>query len=141
MLLSAGVVMWFVARSDFAAPMTIPYAMIIAIACAAVGVLIAALAIRTFNSADTTIDPLHPEEASSLVSSGIFSRTRNPMYLGLTLVLGAWLIWLGSLTNVFVLAAFVIFVTEFQIKPEEAALRALFGSSYDDYCRDVRRWL
>lgn len=141
LLLITGVVMWFVARSEFAAPITIPYALIIALVCASSGLLIAVMAFRRFNSADTTIDPLHPEEASSLVRSGIFSRTRNPMYLGLMLILSAWMIWLASLTNVLVLVAFVVLITELQIKPEEAALRILFGSSYDDYCRDVRRWL
>ena len=132
--------MWFVARSTFAYPMSIPFALIIAIALAVMGFGIALLALRQFVAVDTTVDPLKPHEASSLVHNGIYGRTRNPMYLGLMLILTGWTIWLGSPTNILVLAAFFLLITELQIKPEEAALRTLFGSAYDDYCRSVRRW-
>ena len=133
--------MWFVARSEFAFPLAIPFSALIAIACAGIGVLIAVLALRQFKTAETTIDPLTPEEASSLVRSGVFGHSRNPMYVGLILVLTGWCIWLGSLANVLVLVAFFVLITELQIKPEEAALRTLFGKEYEDYCSDVRRWL
>ena len=141
LLLTAGVIMWLVSRSSFAFTVSIPFALIIAIALAALGFGIAFLALRQFVAVDTTIDPLNPHEASSLVNSGIFARSRNPMYLGLMLILTGWAVWLGSLTNIMVLVAFLALITEVQIKPEEAALRTLFGSAYDDYCRNVRRWL
>ena len=133
--------MWLVARSEFAFPLAVPFAALIAITCAGIGVLIAVLALRQFRAAETTIDPLTPEEASSLVRSGVFGHSRNPMYVGLILVLTGWCIWLGSLANVLVLVAFFVLITELQIKPEEAALRTLFGNEYEDYCRDVRKWL
>lgn len=141
LLAIAAAIMWFVARSEFALPLSIPFRTVISIACAAAGVLIAVLALLQFRSAGTTINPHTPEKASSLVRSGIFGQSRNPMYVALMLILIAWLIWLASLSNVLVLVAFFVSITELQIKPEEAALRALFGDEYDDYCKDVGRWL
>jgi protein-S-isoprenylcysteine O-methyltransferase Ste14 len=108
---------------------------------AAVAVLIAGSAIRQFGAAETTVNPLKPDTASALVQTGIFGKTRNPMYLGLLVALCGWAIWLQSLSNVGVLVAFVIVIYEMQIKPEEAALRKLFGEDYERYCQKVRRWI
>lgn len=140
-LLLSGVTMWFVARSTYAFAVEIPFAWAIAVVLAASGVLVIATAIRQFSAAETTVNPLQPQEATSLVATGIFSRTRNPMYLGLLLILTAWSVYLQSLGNVFVLLAFVLYITYLQIKPEEAALRKIFGQGYEDYCARVRRWL
>ena len=63
------------------------------------------------------------------------------MYVGLSLVLTGWAIWLQSFGNIAVLVVFVIVLTELQIKPEEAAMRTLFGDEYEDYCKRVGRWL
>jgi protein-S-isoprenylcysteine O-methyltransferase Ste14 len=140
LLLIFGIAMWFVARSGFAYPVAVPYALIIAIAVAVLGVSISVNALRQFSAAETTINPLQPDEATSLVQGGIFGKTRNPMYVGLSLVLTGWVIWLESLGNIAVLLVFVLVLTELQIKPEEAAMRTLFGDEYDDYCKRVRRW-
>jgi len=140
-LLLSGIAAWFVARSGFAYPVAIPYALVIAIGLAAAGLLIAGSAIRLFGSAETTVNPLKPSEASALVDTGIFARTRNPMYLGLLFVLAGWAVWLQSATNILILLAFVLYITELQIKPEEAALRQIFGQDYEDYCQRVRRWI
>lgn len=140
LLLVFGAAMWFVAHSEFAYTVTIPYALLPAIVLAAVGVLISARAIRQFRAAETTMNPLQPETASALVQNGIFGVTRNPMYLGLLLVLAGWCVWLQSLGNLGVLLVFVVALTELQIKSEEAALRKIFGADYEQYCRRVRRW-
>jgi protein-S-isoprenylcysteine O-methyltransferase Ste14 len=140
-LLLSGIAMWFVAHSEFAYSVAIPFALAVAIALAAVGIFIAASAIRQFSAAETTVNPLRPEEATSLVNSGIFARTRNPMYVGISLVLSAWAIWLQSMSNILLLLAFVLYITYLQIKPEEAAMRKIFGQAYTDYCKRVRRWI
>lgn len=140
-LLLSGIAAWFVAKSDYAFTVDVPYALALAVIFAAVGIYVAGTAIRRFNSAETTVNPLRPHEASSLVDAGIFSRTRNPMYLGLLLVLSGWVIWLQSFGNLLVLVLFVLYINELQIKPEEAALRKLFGQAYVDYCKRVRRWV
>jgi len=141
LLVLFGVAMWFVAKSEFAYPVSIPFALVIAIMLAAVGVLIAVLALRRFSAAETTVNPLKPDTATSLVQSGIFSKSRNPMYVGLVIDLVAWAVWLQSLGNIAMLLVFIIMLNEWQIKPEEAAMRKLFGHEYETYCRKVRRWL
>ncbi|MGI9202197.1 MAG: methyltransferase family protein [Woeseiaceae bacterium] len=140
-LLLSGIAAWFIAHSEYGYPIDIPFALIVAIVLATSGLLIAARAIRQFAKAETTVNPLQPSEASSLVDTGIFARTRNPMYLGLLLVLLGWSVWLQSAGTILVLLAFVLYLTELQIKPEEAALRKVFGQTYIDYCARVRRWI
>ena len=140
LLLLSGVVMWFVARSEFAYPFSLPYSLVFAIVLAAIGAMVSVSAIKKFRAADTTVNPLKPDTASSLVHTGIFRLSRNPMYVGLLFFLSGWAVWLGSLSNVVVLLAFVLFITELQIKPEEAALKKLFGQGYIEYCQRVRRW-
>lgn len=110
-------------------------------ALAAVGVLIAIVAVVSFRQARTTIHPLSPQKSSALVQGGLFRFSRNPMYLGMALVLLAWSFWLGAPATLIGPVAFVAVITRLQILPEERALRALFGAGYDDYCRRTRRWL
>jgi protein-S-isoprenylcysteine O-methyltransferase Ste14 len=105
------------------------------------GVLIALLGVLAFRRASTTVDPRYPDKVRELVASGVYRWTRNPMYLGMLLVLTAWGVYLSSLLAFVVLPAFVLYVTRFQIIPEESAMRANFAESYTDYCHRVRRWL
>jgi len=105
------------------------------------GFVIPLLAVRTFRRAGTTLDPINIETASSLVTSGIFRYSRNPMYVGLTTMLLGWAIWLGSPVTVLGPIAFALFINRFQIIPEERVLGAKFGAAYDAYCQSVRRWL
>jgi protein-S-isoprenylcysteine O-methyltransferase Ste14 len=97
--------------------------------------------VLAFRSARTTVDPMHPERASQLVVSGIFRRSRNPMYLGLLFLLVAWAVFLGQPLALITVPVWVAYITRFQIAPEEAALRRLFGASYVVYCGKVRRWI
>jgi protein-S-isoprenylcysteine O-methyltransferase Ste14 len=107
----------------------------------AAGLGVIALAIAQFARARTTIDPLHPAAASTLVSGGVFRVTRNPMYLGLALVLAGLALWLGDGGSALLVAGFVAYITRFQIVPEERALRAHFGEAFEAYAARVRRWL
>lgn len=140
-LLVFGAAMWFLAHSEFVYHINIPYALVAAITLAASGVLIIATAMRQFRAAETTVNPLKPETASALVQSGIFGKTRNPMYVGLLLILTGWAMWLESLSCLGVLLLFIVAITELQIKPEERALRSLFGEEYESYCGKVGRWI
>ena len=97
--------------------------------------------VLAFRIAGTTVNPLRPELASQLVVSGIYRRTRNPMYLGLLGVLAAWAVCLGQPLALLMLPVWVWYIGRFQIQPEEAALHRLFGSSYTAYCGKVRRWV
>lgn len=95
----------------------------------------------SFRRAKTTINPINPENASSLVNSGIYGVSRNPMYLGLALLLVAWAVYLSSLWSLVGVLAFILYVNRFQITPEERALTALFGDQFLSYQSKVRRWL
>jgi protein-S-isoprenylcysteine O-methyltransferase Ste14 len=97
--------------------------------------------VRAFGRARTTVDPLRPQRASALVTSGIYQRTRNPMYVALAIALLAWAIWLGHPLALLGVVAFVAWMNRYQIAPEEHALRALFGAEFERYCSEVRRWL
>ena len=113
----------------------------IAIVFIACGVLIELIAVAAFFRAKTTVNPLRPDTASKLVVQGLYHYTRNPMYLGLVVVLLGWTVWLGNPFGLGLVAVFVWYMTVFQIKPEEAALKQLFGVDYAAYCQRVRRWV
>ena len=137
----AGVMMWLVARQFPELSFSFPFQRLIAGSLIAVGLVIELIAIRAFFRARTAITPFQPSKTKTLVVDGLYRFSRNPMYLGLVLLLAGWLVWLANPANVFVLGAFVAYITIFQIKPEEAVLRAKFGPEYDAYCRRVRRWV
>lgn len=95
----------------------------------------------SFRMAKTTVDPTRPEKATSVVTTGIYAYTRNPMYLGFLLILLAYVIKLSNPITVVILPLFVWYMNQFQIKPEERALSQLFGDEYLAYCEKVRRWV
>lgn len=99
------------------------------------------ISVKGFWSARTTINPIKIENASALVTGGLYRFSRNPMYLGLALVLSGWALWLGNPINVIGIAIFIGLMNALQIKPEEAVLAEKFGQEYRDYQRRVRRWI
>jgi protein-S-isoprenylcysteine O-methyltransferase Ste14 len=105
------------------------------------GVLVALAGIWEFRKAKTTINPTTPEKASYLVSGGIYRVTRNPMYLGMQLIIIAAIFKFGSYYSFIALAFFILYITEFQIKPEERIIERIFGEEYLHYKKKVRRWL
>ena len=117
------------------------YRLALAIALAVVGLALAMAGIRSFRKAHTTITPLRPQKASHLVVGGIYRFTRNPMYLGVCTVLLGWAAFLWSVWTLLGPVVFVLYITRFQIVPEERALAALFGSEYAAYKARVRRWI
>ena len=104
------------------------------------GFLVAILALIQFRTKKTTIDPLKPEKTSSLVTTGIYTYSRNPMYLGMLLFLIVFALKLGNAFNMLLLAGFVYYMNHFQIMPEEEALTKLFGKEYKFYLKATRRW-
>ena len=110
-------------------------------AIALAGIGFSAAGVLEFRRARTTLNPTKPEEASSLVSSGVFRITRNPMYVGLLCVLVAWAVFLASVWALLGPVVFVLYIGRFQIAPEERVLAKLFGGEYTDYQARVRRRL
>lgn len=114
------------------------------VAAAALGGASASLAVgavQEFRRNGTTVDPLEPARASTLVTTGPNQVTRNPMYLGLAGGLAAHAVLRGGWSTTLPLAGFVVAIDRLQIAQEEAALRERFGAAYDDYCATVPRWL
>jgi protein-S-isoprenylcysteine O-methyltransferase Ste14 len=107
----------------------------------ALGMAIAVAGVVAFRKHKTTVNPFAPDEASSLVSTGIYRVTRNPMYLGFLLALAGWCVYLGNVAAALLLPAFVAYMNRFQIGPEEHALAAKFGPQFTEYAARVRRWL
>ncbi|OUR66375.1 hypothetical protein A9Q73_07285 [Bermanella sp. 47_1433_sub80_T6] len=107
----------------------------------ALGIAIAVSGVREFARHNTTINPLNPNQSSSVVNSGIFRLSRNPMYLGMLLVLIAWADYLDNLLGFSGAVIFMLYITRFQILPEERILLDNFGEDFQTYLNSVRRWL
>ena len=125
------------ARIDISTPARVIASAILAV----MGIAIALAGVVEFRRAQTTVSPLNPQAASRLVTSGIYRFTRNPMYLGLCVVLVAWAVFLSSAWALLGPLGFIFYITRFQIAPEERALGGLFGNAFADYVAQVRRWI
>lgn len=98
-------------------------------------------ALLLFRKIRTTVNPLKPSNTSKLVTNGVYKISRNPMYLGMALLLSAWGVYLDSFAALLFVPGFMAYITQFQIIPEELALTELFQSKFLDYKNSVRRWL
>jgi len=139
--LSLAALMWLVADYWPASVVQLQWQWVLAMELALAGIVVDLVALAHFRKSQTTINPLQPHKASSLVTEGVFQWSRNPMYVGMLLILTGWGVWLGSVVNVVWLVVFVVVINEWQIKPEEKALETLFGEEFRAYCRQVRRWI
>ena len=140
-VLAIGVLMWVTARYTLRMPVPDFLRLVLATSVFALGLLIGGSGFLAFRLARTTIDPVHLDAASVLVTSGIFRISRNPMYVGFALLLTAWAVYLSAPWAFVGVAVFVLFTSQFQVLPEERVMRAKFGATYADYQREVRRWL
>jgi len=113
----------------------------IAVALVALGGAVAFAGVIAFRDKRTTVNPLTPSASSLVVSSGVYRISRNPMYLGFLLALAGWAVYLSNAGAALLLPAFVAYITQYQIKPEERALLGKFGSEFAQYMARVRRWL
>lgn len=102
--------------------------------------LIVAARIR-LSRAHTTWRPTEPERTSALVTDGVYRVSRNPVYLGMAVILIGWAVWLASPLALAVTALFVVYLDRFQIRPEERVLAATMGDQYRRYAARVRRWV
>mgnify|MGYP002664006054 CR=1 FL=1 len=98
------------------------------------------LGLSVFRKMRSTVNPLKPQRSTALVTCGVYRVTRNPMYVGMALLLLAWAMYLSALLPFVGPAIFVAYITRFQIRPEERILKGLFGAEYLAYTAGVRRW-
>ena len=99
------------------------------------------MGVMQFKKAQTTPNPKEIDKATSLVTSGIYQYTRNPMYLGLVLMLVGWALYLSHFLAFILIPLFMMYITRFQIQPEERMMTQKFGQHYQAYLEKVRRWI
>jgi protein-S-isoprenylcysteine O-methyltransferase Ste14 len=141
LMLLFAVTMWLLSMSAPPLTLALPWRIPVALILWSAGIAIALAALFEFLRAKTTVNPLSPEAASAIVTSGIYRYSRNPMYVGLLLALLGWSVWLSHLLPFALLPFFILYINRFQIEPEERALSTKFGGLFRDYRRSVRRWL
>ncbi|MEP2735922.1 MAG: isoprenylcysteine carboxylmethyltransferase family protein [Erythrobacter sp.] len=118
-----------------------PGQVLVSVFLVAMGAGLMIVAAVQFKRHATTINPFSPESTVKIVQHGVFSFSRNPMYLGMLLILGGIACYLGNPLNALVLTGFIVIISRVQIKPEERALLAKFGDDYQAYLASVRRWV
>jgi len=141
LVLLLAVAMWFVAMQLPSLAFTLPGRHGLAATISGVGIFFILAGAYEFQKAKTTLNPTTPAATSSVVASGIYRVSRNPMYVGFLLALTGWAIFLSHPLTFLLLPAFVAYMNRFQISPEERVLSAKFGDEYDTYKQSVRRWL
>lgn len=109
-------------------------------AVALTGLLLSLAGVVQFRKAKTTVHPMVPAETSAIVSSGVYSYTRNPMYLGMFLVLIGWGFYLMNPFSIIFSFGFIGYMNRFQIFPEEQILESKFGEEYRQYKQTAARW-
>jgi protein-S-isoprenylcysteine O-methyltransferase Ste14 len=139
--LLVGAAMWFAAGGHVSLELPFRVRLVAFVVIALAGGATALAGDLEFRRARTTINPFKPQNSTTLVTSGIYGFTRNPMYVGLTLVLLGWAVFLCSAWALPGPVVFVLYITRFQIVPEERVLSAKFGEAYTAYTERVRRWL
>lgn len=117
------------------------YQTLIATIILVLGLAVMLIAILTFRRLQTTINPLKPKQATKLATNGVFKLTRNPMYLAMLIILIAFSVATGALAGLLLVPGFMLYITYFQILPEERAMAELFPDQFTRYCERVRRWL
>ncbi|WP_373947911.1 isoprenylcysteine carboxylmethyltransferase family protein [Vibrio pomeroyi] len=132
---------YFCAQQLSTAAIALPYKLIILGVGIALSGVVGLSGIWEFRKQKTTVNPIKVETASAVVDSGIFGYTRNPMYLGLFILLFCVGYYFQNIFSILLSFVFVIYMNQFQIKPEERALEQLFGAEYVDYKQKVRRWI
>ena len=134
------VLMWLISRASPPLHFDLPAHRWLAGALVSMGFVMGFTGVVTFLKAKTTVDPRKPR-ASSMVTWGVYTVSRNPMYLGGLIMLLGWAVFLSNALAFLLLPGYVLYINRFQIAPEERALTALFGQPYAAYRMRVRRWL
>lgn len=106
-----------------------------------VGLAFIVAGVGAFKQRKTTVNPLDLGKSTAMVNHGIYRVTRNPMYVGMLFLLFAWALFLAHILAMLCLVPWLVYMSRFQIDPEERAMNELFGDEYRVYCQQVRRWL
>ena len=119
----------------------IPFQLEISFFILSLGILVFINPVLKFIKSKTTINPIQFEETNRLVTSGIFKYSRNPMYLGMLMIIISTSIFYLNIYSILTPFLFVFWINKFQIKREEAFLAEKFGKEYLSYKNKTRRWI
>ena len=103
------------------------------------GITVAAISAGMFKQADTGLEPF--SEATTLVTGGFFRISRNPIYMGLFLMLAGVAVLMGSIGALLPVPVFVLIIRNNFVLGEERFMESVFGQHYLDYKSKVRRWI
>ena len=106
-----------------------------------IGMLILINPIFKFIKSKTTIDPIKFKKVNKLITSGIYKYSRNPMYLGLLMIVISTSIFYLNICSIITPILFYCWINRFQIKREEIFLTEKFGKEYLLYKTKTRRWI
>ena len=106
-----------------------------------IGIIFILSAVIQFVNRKTTVNPTKPYKTTSLVIPGVYKITRNPMYLGMLLIIISFAFYKASIISLILIPFFIFYINKFQIEPEEFEMRKKFGKEYEDYCKKVDRWI
>ena len=106
-----------------------------------IGMLILINPIFKFIKSKTTIDPIKFKKVNKLITSGIYKYSRNPMYLGLLMIVISTSIFCLNILSFTTPILFYFWINRFQIKREEIFLKEKFGKEYLFYMTKTRRWI
>ncbi|MCB1948129.1 isoprenylcysteine carboxylmethyltransferase family protein [Nitrosomonas sp.] len=107
----------------------------------AIGVIIITSCAVIFMCQKTTLNPMKPELTTTLIKTGLYQYSRNPIYLGFVIMLTGWGLYLNNAPGLILVVGFIYYMNRFQIEPEEESLSRIFGTEFELYKRTVRRWL
>lgn len=138
---ACALLMWGIAQFSPIVALAAPLRWGVALLALLTGVAFCVAGVWAFRQAHTTVNPLKPDTASSLVRTGVYRYSRNPMYVGFALLLLAWACYLAAPWTLLGVLAFVLYIQRFQIAPEERALAQIFGDEFQRYRAQVWRWL
>ncbi len=105
------------------------------------GLIVIASAIVLFKKNKTTVTPLNPSRSTKLITGGIYKYSRNPMYLGLLMIVISTTIFYLNIFSITTPIIFYFWINKFQIKREEIFLTEKFGKEYLLYKTKTRRWI
>ncbi len=139
--LSIGLLMWWLSRQYPIYQFHFEWVNYLAYGLILCGLFIDIESLYKFIKNKTTANPLSPQKASKLVISGFYRFSRNPMYLGMLLVLTGAALLFAAVSSLLLLPLFILAINYLQIANEEKALEEIFGEDYLNYKQRVRRWL
>ena len=119
----------------------IPFQSLISIFILSIGILILLNPVLKFKKSKTTINPIKFKKVNKLVTSGIYKYSRNPMYLGLLMIVISSSIFYLNIYSILTPLFFYLWINRFQIKREEVFLEEKFGQEYLSYKTKTRRWI